>query len=201
MIWFISDTHFGCEALVKNTRPEFSNVNHHDNHLICQINDRVGRNDTLVILGDWCKDKPGRYRSRIRCRHTFFILGNHDKEAKIRNVFGGNVWQQKMVKLTNGDRVWCSHFPTAYWDRCHWGVYHAYGHIHCNDEREAAMDRSLHGRRSMDVGVDMARRLFGEYRPISEVEFLCYLSGQPGHDIIKREDRWNERDYGKDSSD
>lgn len=200
MIWFTSDTHFGCDKLVKNSRPEFKDIDEHDDHLLAQLNHRVGRDDTLVIIGDFCKEKPGRYRPRIRCKNIFFILGNHDKEAKIRAVFGGNVWQQRIVKCEKG-HVFCSHYPTAYWDRSHWGVYHAYGHLHFNNEREAAMDRGLPGRRSMDVGVDAAKLLLGDYRPFSEVEFFCYLSGQQGHDIIKPEDRWNERDYGDQASD
>lgn len=195
MIWFTSDNHFGCDKLVQNTRPIFQDVEDHDECLIHMINSHVDRNDWLVFLGDFCKDKPGRYRPRIKCRNTMFILGNHDKEAKIRAVFGGNVWQRKMVKLTNGERVLCNHHPECFWDRSHYGVYHAYGHLHYNEQREQMMDLGLPGRRSMDVGVDAAYRLLGAYRPFSEVEFLDFLSGQPGHDIIKKEDRWSTKDY------
>ena len=97
MIWFTADIHFGCDKLVENTRPEFVSVEEHDTHLVSQINGHVGRNDVLVILGDFCKEKPGRYRPLLKCRNHFFILGNHDKECKIRAVFGGNVWHQRMV--------------------------------------------------------------------------------------------------------
>jgi calcineurin-like phosphoesterase family protein len=194
LIYFTSDTHFGCDKLVENTRPQFTDCKQHDDHLIDMINSTVDRNDTLVIVGDFCKEKPGLYRPRIRCRHIQFILGNHDKEKKIRAVFGGNVWQQRMVKV--GDqRVWCSHFPTCYWDRSHYGVAHAYGHLHYNREREQAMDKGMPGRRSMDVGVDAAKTLFGEYKPISSGLFFGMLSDRKGHDIIRKEDRWNLRDY------
>ena len=187
MIYFTADLHFGCAKLVDATRPGFLDVEEHDNELVYQINSMVGRNDRLVIVGDFCHSKPGRYRPRITCRHIDFILGNHDSEAKIRNVFGGNVWQQRMIKLTTGDKVWCSHYPTCFWDMCHWGAYHAYGHIHYNPIRESMMDRGMPGRRSMDVSVDAAKRLLGDWRPFSEIEFLYLLDGQTGHDLIKRQ--------------
>lgn len=194
MIYFTSDIHFECPKLVANTRPEFTSMEEHDKHLMDQLNATVDRTDTLVINGDFCKSKPGRFRPQIACRNIFFILGNHDKEAKIRAVFGGNVWQHRMVKLTNGERVWCSHYPTAFWDRSHYGVYHAYGHLHYNEQREAMMDLAMPGRRSMDVGVDAARKILGEWRPFSEVEFLEILRSRPGHDIISKEDRGREHD-------
>lgn len=199
MIWFTADTHFGCNKLVENTRPEFVSCEEHDSHLLSQINEHVGRNDTLVIVGDFCKEKPGRYRPKLKCRNHLFILGNHDKEPKIRAVFGGNVWTQRMVKVGE-QRVLCAHHPQCFWDRCHWGTYHAYGHIHDNTMREAQMDRGMPGRRSMDVGVDHAKKVLGEYRPWSWDEMLHWWRFSKGHDIIKREDRWNERDYVRDET-
>jgi len=201
MIWFLSDPHFGCAKLVENTRTEFGNVDEHDNYLLMMINGMVKDNDTLVIIGDFCKEKPGRYRPKLKCKNIFFVLGNHDKECKIKAVFGGNVWTRRMVKLSGGQKVLCDHHPACFWDGCHNGTYHAYGHIHNSEEREAMMDLGMPGRRSMDVGVDMAKRLFGAYRPISELEFLDQLSGRPGHDTIKPEDRWNGKDYGDQASD
>ena len=195
MIYFTSDTHFGCEMLVENSRTEFGNLEEHDNHLIDRINSKVGRDDRLYILGDWCREKPGRYRPRLRCKNLFFILGNHDKEAKIRPCFGGNVWYAKAVKLACGNKVVCSHHPQAFWDGSHKGWYHAYGHLHYNRKYEAMMDLGLPGRRSMDVGVDAARILLGDYEPFSEEEFMAFLGGQKGHDIINPNDRWYGRGH------
>ena len=194
MIHFTADLHLGCDKLVQNTRKIFSDIGQHDEHLIDQINSNVDRRDTLVIVGDFCKEKPGRYRPLIRCRNIHFILGNHDNEHKTRAVFGGNVWQQRMVKV-GIDRVWCSHFPTAFWDRSHYGVAHAYGHLHYNLQRERQMDQALPGRKSMDVGVDAAMFHLSQYRPFTSEEFFDILKDRPGHDIIKKEDRWNEKDF------
>ena len=195
MIWFTADTHFGCVKLVENTRPEFDSIEEHDIELIAQINRNVERNDTLVFVGDWSKDKPGEYRQQLKQGiHIFFILGNHDNEAKIRRVFGGNVWHRRTVKY-EGDKILCDHHPACFWDGCHNGVTHVYGHIHDCPEREAMMNLGMPSRRSMDVGVDHARRVLGEYRPWYYDEALAHLTFRGGHDIIKPEDRWQEKDY------
>jgi len=186
MIFFTADTHFDCGTLVANTRPLFDLSIEHDGVVIDNINRKVGRNDTLVIAGDFCRDKPGRYRPLINCRNIFFILGNHDREGKIRSVFGGNVWHQKKIKLTTGETVWVSHYPMAFWNGSHKGWYHAYGHIHYDTTRERMMDKAFPGRRSMDVGLDAAKARLGEYEPFSETEFLYFLTMASGHDIIKR---------------
>ena len=196
-LYLTADMHLGCEKLVKNSRPMYDSCEEHDERLIRAVNGTVGRDDRLVIIGDFCKEKPGRYRPKIRCKNIFFVLGNHDKEIKIRRVFGGNVRWNYMAKLgpNQSERVWCCHYPTMFWDRSHYGVYHAYGHIHNCPVRQGQMDSAFPGRRSMDVGVDSAFTCLGEHRPFSEDEFLHILRNRPGHDIIDKKDRWEQKDY------
>lgn len=191
MIWFTSDQHFNCEGLVKITRKSFASVLEHDTALLNNINRVVGRRDTLFILGDFCKGDPAKYRQKIRCRNIFFALGNHDHKNKTIATFGeNNVFVEKTISLTNKEKVVCCHYPMAFWDNCFRGRYHAYGHLHNDYKRESMMNLGMPGRRSMDIGVDHARMLFGDYRPISEVEFLDLLSGRKGHDLITPEEKW-----------
>ena len=182
--YFTADLHLGCNNLRKHTRPEYGTIEEHDDTIIANINRQVARNDRLIILGDFCLKKPGKYRYRINCRQVFFILGNHDKEAQIRAVFGGNVWLGKLVKLPRGEG-WCSHYPHCYWPESHHGSFHCHGHTHHNQAHEAAMDL-LGPRRSMDVGVDSAKALFGSHRPITEDELFDRLAGRPGHGLVSR---------------
>jgi calcineurin-like phosphoesterase family protein len=188
MLFLTADIHFDCENLRKHTRAEFSTVEDHNEAMLEGINSTVGRHDQLVIVGDFVLKRPGRWRPKIKCRQIFFVLGNHDNERKTRAVFGANVWQQRMVKGSPRPRqlIWCSHYPTAYWDRSHYATYHAYGHIHHNLEYEAAMDLAFPERRSMDVGVDAAKAILGSYRPFHEDEFFDLLSGRQGHNHISR---------------
>lgn len=184
MIYFTSDWHLGCDKLVENTRTCFRSVEEHNDEIIHQTNLRVCRDDMLVIIGDFCKEKPGRYRHRIRCKQIHFILGNHDNEAKTRKAFGGNVWHGRMVRAKHG-KVWCEHTPVAFWDQCFRGTYHAYGHLHNDPWREMMLDIGMPERRSMDIGIDHAYEILGEYRPFTEEEFFFLLKNRIGHDIVK----------------
>jgi calcineurin-like phosphoesterase family protein len=111
-------------------------------------------------------------------------MGNHDKRAQTEAVFG-RVWDHYMVK-TGGKLLWAFHYPTAYWPQSHYGAFHCFGHIHDNLEHEAAMDLAFPARRSMDVGVDAAKRRLGDYRPFATEEVLGFLDGRPGHGLRER---------------
>lgn len=54
------------------------------------------------------------------------------------------------------------------WYGSHKGFYHAYGHSH------ASLEKSPYGK-SMDVGIDNAYKLTGEYRPFSVDEVVNLL--------------------------
>jgi calcineurin-like phosphoesterase family protein len=184
--FFTSDLHFGCENLRKATRSEYATIEEHDAAILDGINRTVDRRDRLILLGDLCLKKPGRYRQHIRCRHIVYLLGNHCKEAQIRAVFGGQVYQQKIIK-GEYERFFCNHYPVSYWDRCHYSVPAVYGHLHDNLEKEAIMDKAFPGRRSMDVGVDAAKRLLGGHRPFSEAEVLSRIGDRLGHEELWRD--------------
>jgi len=62
-----------------------------------------------------------------------------------------------------------------------------YGHIHDNAEKEAILDKAFPGRRSMDIGVDAAKRLLGEYRPFAESEVLSFIGARLGHEELWRD--------------
>ena len=51
--------------------------------------------------------------------------------------------------------------------------------------REETLDTLFPGRRSIDVGVDTAMRLFGEFRPFSDVWLIKNIYSRPGHDSVE----------------
>jgi hypothetical protein len=79
------------------------------------------------------------------------------------------------------------------WDGSHNGVYHFYGHAH--SKSEYVLDQMMPDRRSLDIGVDNAYQLMGEFRPFREGEIMSYLAKRMGHDRVQPEDKWNRRDY------
>lgn len=182
-LFFTSDTHFGHEnLLIKMGRTGFASIEDHDAQVLDQINTLVGRTDRLVLLGDFAwHGAVGKYRQQIRCRHILFVIGNHDKRLKCTNVFG-DIPDMRWIKLSNGVKAVCTHYPLAFWDKSHHGSYHFYGH--CHAQREATLDTVFPGRRSLDVGIDNARLLLGAPRPFRETELIDLMESRPGHDPI-----------------
>lgn len=179
MIWFVGDTHFDWENIARHRG--FDSAEAHDEFILERINERVMRNDRLIILGDFCSKNPQRWRQRIRCQEVWLVYGNHD-----RNGWGqcfSQAFQHRTIKLTDGFRVYLSHYPTAYWDGSHKGWGHLYGHTH--QAREETLDRAFPGRRSMDVGVDALIHRFIQFRPIGETEISEVLQSRPGHDPVE----------------
>jgi calcineurin-like phosphoesterase family protein len=178
---FTADLHFNHKAVIKKmARHGFNSIDEHDEYVISSINKNVKVNDTLYILGDMCNLD---YRRHINCRNVILILGNHDPKQitkEVKNTFT-NVDKQLTVNI-DGYVFYLSHYPHAYWDRSHYGSYHLYGH--CHTKREGTLDNLFQGRRSMDVGVDNAKKLLDDYRPFTMTEVLKLLESRAGHDPV-----------------
>ena len=159
-------------------------INLMDTTIINNVNRMVGEEDELWFLGDFCFAKQHsyyqtakRYRDRIVCKHVYLVLGNHDHDS-IGDLFE-NVYNQTEINV-NGQRIVVNHYAMATWDGSHKNVWQCYGHSHSTIE--TWMDTIMPGRRSTDVGVDNAYRLFGEFRPFSvENDLQKILGSRPGH--------------------
>ena len=185
--FFCADLHFSCKNLMCAIRKEFTCIEDHDQAILDGINRTVSRIDRLVICGDFCHKKPGRWRPKIRCRNIVFVRGNHDQTQKIKAVFGGQTYEQKMIKGEFGDKFFLCHYPMAYWPESHYCSIHLFGHLHDDQEKEERMDLAFPGRRALDVGIDAARRILGEWRPFSEEEILYLLKDRQGHEELWRD--------------
>jgi len=106
MYYFISDTHFGHQNIIKYCDRPFLSLTDMDLVLIRNWNERVQKTDTVFFLGDFCLSKSSEapnsknfdfYRQQLN-GNIIFISGNHDnrgnKQAKtiITNIgiFYGN---------------------------------------------------------------------------------------------------------------
>jgi len=191
--YFTADTHFEHPGVIKmmaRVDPQSAlmrSSEQHDALLIDNINSLVGRDDELIIIGDFAGDNPGKYRSKIHCKHVRLIMGNHDRPKKSMNVFGEcptMAWT-KCYSENKKDhlKLHLSHYPMAYWDGSHRGEGHLYGHVH--GQRESYLDEIEPQRKAMDVGVDNAFALLGSYRPFSEAEVFSYMARRSGHDDVR----------------
>lgn len=153
-----------------------------DDTLINNINKIVGRDDVLWHLGDFCFGSKGNYyqtaanyRRRINCQNINFIWGNHD-HRNIRDLF--NECYDLYETNVEGQSIVLCHYAMAVFNKSHRGNFALYGHSHAN--LEPWMDRVMPGRRSMDVGIDNAYKLLGDYRPFTFEEIKVRLGSRAG---------------------
>lgn len=180
MKWFTADPHFGHEKML---RPGFASIKDWDRFVIDVFKSQVKKSDTVFILGDFvCGAKPQKYKQQL-CGDIWLIQGNHDPSlSACEAVFGKTRVRSTFETHVLEQRTWLSHYAHVYWPASHYGSFHLYGHNHAR--REETLDALLPERRSMDVGLDNAKRLLGEYCLFSE-EFLHeILSKRAGHDPV-----------------
>ena len=185
---FVADLHLDHENVLAMSGRLFPNILEHDNYMIAQINRYVPPGDRLFILGDMAWHSVENYLDRMLCKDVHLIWGNHDK-ANYGKKFKT---AEDVVEIKIGEhKVFLSHYPHAYWPASHHGSFHLYGH--CHRQREATLDAAFPGRRSLDVGVDNALQVLGEYRPFRDDEIVLILGSRPGHDPIAFYDDFQER--------
>lgn len=170
----------------------FDTVQEMSRHLVEQINKYVGEDDILFHLGDWSfggAENIWNFRKQLKVKKIHLIIGNHDHHMKnnivLPNVKRVNPYSRDMVdgKPIGGeypdyveaiylfesvdnyldievDKVSVSlcHYPMESWNYRHGKTIHLHGHCHGNI-------REKYNR--LDVGIDNAFKLYGEYRPFS----------------------------------
>jgi calcineurin-like phosphoesterase family protein len=156
-----------------------------NDHLIGQINKHVHKDDVLWHLGDFAfankkiyYDKCFEYRERINCRTVNIVWGNHD-HRNIRDLFT-NAYDLYTTRI-EGQQITMCHYAMAIWEDSHRGSWCLYGHSHSGAEVE--LNEKYPNRRSIDVGVDNAFKILGEYRPFSLAELHHLFAEKRGHVI------------------
>ncbi len=80
MIYYISDTHFGDERIIKLSKRPFSDVDEMNKVLIKKWNDKVSACDDVYIVGDFAfNDKIANDALDYLNGQLHLIIGNHDE--------------------------------------------------------------------------------------------------------------------------
>ena len=191
MIYFTSDTHFGHQNIAgenvsrwKDGYRKYGSTEAMNEALVKAINQTVTENDTLYHLGDWSfggVENILRFRKQLRCQSIHLILGNHDEHIENNEIIPSvgvkaqecftSVSHYKEIVI-NGQRFALFHYGMRSW---HWagkGTIHLYAHSH---------DALPPFGKSMDVGVDVALRLFKTPRPFSITEIKEIMDKRENH--------------------
>lgn len=174
MIYFTSDTHFGHRRIIEHCKRPFDHIHIMDQVILDRINETVGTDDTLYILGDFTfrGGIPSEYRYRINCKDVHLILGNHDKRSLYdADKHGFNTVQEVKEIIYCNQRIYLSHYPHRTWPGSHKGSWMLYGHVHSKLDAE---DKES-SRKTLDVGVDNTinyGKLFGQPWSFKELQKL-----------------------------
>lgn len=162
-------------------------------HIVKVWNRIVKEDDTLYCLGDWAfggLQNIWNFRKQLRCNNIHLILGNHDHHIETnkplnlpadtleqtlrfemapnhittRDLFSSV--QHVLTTKLEGRAFFMSHYAHRVWGGSHKGICHLYGHSH-----GSIADCG----KSMDVGIDVAKRLVGDYCPFSLGEIDYYM--------------------------
>ena len=167
-VFITSDTHYGhkniCrgvtdwrtqdgEVPVGSTR-DFETIEQMNERLVNAINNVVGQDDTLIMLGDVSFggfENIGIFLDRLICKNIHLILGNHDThiENNRENIQSRFLSVQHYLEVNINDKnfVLC-HYPLQSWNGLNKGVIQLHGHVHLPANRKFGNGKRL------DVGVD-----------------------------------------------
>lgn len=187
MIHFTADLHLGHNGILKHQEHRaalFGDVDTMDGAIIDSINHHVDREDELWILGDfaWKASNYGHYRSRLRVRKLHVVKGNHDSSSLRSHV---SSMDDIVYRKFAGVKFQLCHYPLASWRAREHGSVHLYGHSH--GKMEAFLNQHFPNRRSIDVGIDHAYQLFGDFRPFSLAEIFSRLNVVEHIDLQSKE--------------
>lgn len=160
----------------EETTRKFDTPNEMTNHIIDNINNMVKFEDVLFLLGDLLfnyKD-PKTYErilNRINCNQIHLLYGNHDNKVNLNEAVLNSskiITMDDYLEVTiDKSLISLFHYPIEEWNNRHGKSYHLFGHVH---------GRIPHSNNRLDVGIDNAYKLFGEYRPFSWKEINNLLN-------------------------
>jgi len=155
MKYYISDTHFGHENIMKHCNRPFKSVEEMDEVIKNKWNAVVKNNDEVYILGDFnFKNRTNGedYLKQLKGK-KYIIVGNHDKiTPEMKSLCE---WVGSYKEVEDGARkIVLFHYPIVEWNGYFRGALHFYGHIHNNIDNDAyRIMKSIPN--AYNVGVDI----------------------------------------------
>lgn len=184
-VWFTSDSHFWHHKVIEYQKRPFANALVMNEHMIKAWNDRVGVDDRVFHIGDFCFGTPEKWHSILNRLHgrIHLIRGNHDvktlkRDPSLRDRFA--FVKDYHEETMDGIPVVMCHFPILEWNRSQRGSFMLHGHSH------GSQDHNNVGTRRLDVGVDSFGKATYGPRSWDEVRIhLVQFPAQPHHGEVE----------------
>lgn len=177
--FFTADLHFGHDMMIERFQRPFRDVAHMDQVMMQNLNDTVGPEDDLWILGDFTWGRP-MPKARVQAlfdqlpgarRHL--IIGNRDHQDVLDLSWDSIAEMAEMTLQTQSGQsarfVLC-HYPMLTWPQAAKGVRHMFGHVHSN---WSGSDRAI------NLGVDL-----WDFMPVTVDQILQRAAGLAPHPLF-----------------
>lgn len=168
MIYFVSDTHFGHENVIRFCDRPFGSVEEMDAALVANWNRKVRGNDTVYILGDMffrCAD-PEAILRQLKGKKKL-IVGNHDGSWMTK--IDASQYFESIDKLLETSVCNCGitmcHYPLLTWKHAQ-KTYMIHGHIHADTTPDFWPLLKMR-ERVLNAGVDI-----NHYEPVTLEELI-----------------------------
>jgi len=170
-VWFTADPHVGHEAIISHSKRPFGSTEEMDRVILRHWDELLKPGDYFCILGDIAMNRRcvEPTLDRIpRGVQVAYIFGNHDHHhRRIIDAHPKVVWSGSLKEIkVDGQRIVLLHYAMRTWPSSQHGSWQLFGHSH---------DKLHPWERQLDVGVDSAAKLVGEYRPMSFEEVARFI--------------------------
>lgn len=132
MNYYIGDTHFGDDRVMKLTERPFSSVEEMNETIMKNWNMRIHQKDTVYILGDFALDDDSASIMESLNGKKRLILGNHDRTLTKRILRQFDSVTTIRTIDDCGRSVCLCHYPLLSYENSVYGGYQVFGHIHNN---------------------------------------------------------------------
>ncbi|MDU1847578.1 MAG: metallophosphoesterase [Niallia nealsonii] len=175
MKYFISDTHFFHENIIKFSNRPFEDVAKMNQTLISNWNAVIEQKDEVYILGDFVVRGTGKQANEILEQlngKKYLIKGNHEyylDDPEFKNSYFEWIKDYYSFKYNKKTFV-LFHYPILEWNGFYNDSIHLYGHVH---HKKKEYLRNILGPRAINVGVDV-----NNFFPISLEQVLTIVKSR-----------------------
>lgn len=176
--WITADLHLAHKNILEHMPlREFEDIVDMEDCFIDTINSLVRPGDLLIIAGDFCwkAGKYGHFRQRLNVREIHIAAGNHDTASLKDHV---SIMRRMLFSKMQKRWFHIQHYPCLSWKKMQKGGIHCYAHSHGMFEEQ--LDTLWPYRNSMDIGIDNALQLMGQFRPFHIDEVIARCSNDSG---------------------
>jgi len=148
-VFFTSDLHLGHAKIIEFDKRPFGSVEEMDAEIIRRWNAKVGKGDTVYVLGDMIwntrKDEALDIIKSLKGQ-IILIKGNHDRfvsNGEVRKAFAAvKDYDEINVTLEDGTSRKCvlSHYYIPMYNGHREGAIHLHGHSHFTDESSVEIE-------------------------------------------------------------